>query len=778
MSETRTPLAEPLHLLLLKGASYLAAVLLFVGPLAGWDGRLAAIAAVALALVLSRLAQVHRVRGVVLAAGTLLAAGLGLYGERLVGGPVWISRWFGYQTVLSIGNILTFGLLTLSAVFALRALALRWSMFVGLEAATVMVVVVWLFAGHRDSNISQPRFFADWALGAGYEPRLVLLAIGLATSGAISLLLLRSERISKTLTSLALLAVFTVVVFLLLFHNVSDFGSFLVKRAVSQTESKQQGDQNDDQNDGQSDNSNDGRKNNQSEDQSQDQNQNNKNDKKHNHNNGDNEDERDHGDGQTDRDDLSFDPKDWPNKPRPMAIVTLQDDYRPPVGYFYFRQNVYSQYQGGKLVRAVTNGLNSDVPDAFPTGRVQYPAGEFNDQIEQLVPMTISTIAPHVRPFGLANVRVIEARQNIDPTSFERTYFVEAQALTTPKAEGTMPFPIHLADRKGGDANWSDAVRKHYLQGPDDPRYKELAERIIADSVSEGTFKPEYQNSPILRALAIRRWIEKNLVYNLRADHSRAAEPTTDCLFGDRRGYCVHVAHAMCFLLRSVGIVSRVGAGYTCDVGRPGHGSAILLTSVDMHAWCEIHLTGVGWMIIDAALERSESPCPPEVDTAAQSFYGERNREQPDLTPLEPEDEPTPEERGARLVLYVFLTLAMIMALYGVKLWRRVAPRFAPERQLYRLCYRAVIDRLAEVGLIRQFGETREEFAQRVADCAPEFAALTAAHVRRAVGGLESHRRAEWIALEGQVARRIAATASLRRRVLGWINPFTWVGVR
>ena len=43
----------------------------------------------------------------------------------------------------------------------------------------------------------------------------------------------------------------------------------------------------------------------------------------------------------------------------------------------------------------------------------------------------------------------------------------------------------------------------------------------------------------------------------------------------------------------------------------------------------------------------------------------------------------------------------LLGCLYGVKLWRWVAPLWSPDAQLYRLCYRVVLDRFTELGLVR-----------------------------------------------------------------------------
>jgi hypothetical protein len=134
--------------------------------------------------------------------------------------------------------------------------------------------------------------------------------------------------------------------------------------------------------------------------------------------------------------------------------------------------------------------------------------------------------------------------------------------------------------------------------------------------------------------------------------------------------------------------------------------------------------------------------------------------------------------RSPNLPWWLLLVLLLAALLYAVKAWRRLAPHVAPAGQLYRVCLRAVLDQLADVGLTRQFGETREEFAQRLAHLAPEFQTLTTGHVRRAIAGEEYFDRQTWMHLKARINARITAMFSMRRRALGLLNPVSWLRVK
>src|SRR5207244_542053 len=53
----------------------------------------------------------------------------------------------------------------------------------------------------------------------------------------------------------------------------------------------------------------------------------------------------------------------------PVAVVLLHDDYSPPLGYYYFRQKAFSQYNGHRLVETTRDDVDHDILVSFPTER-------------------------------------------------------------------------------------------------------------------------------------------------------------------------------------------------------------------------------------------------------------------------------------------------------------------------------------------------------------------------------------------------------------------------
>jgi hypothetical protein len=237
-----------------------------------------------------------------------------------------------------------------------------------------------------------------------------------------------------------------------------------------------------------------------------------------------------------------------------------------------------------------------------------------------------------------------------------------------------------------------------------------------------------------------------------------------------------------------------VAAGYAVTEENRGRSSAIMIRGGDAHAWPEVHLEGLGWVIVDISPEKTLDPPNPRADQDLQSLLGELVRKQRPL--------PTPAQLARQLALLQALRstalaaaaalLLTLVLLYLTKLWRRLAIVLWPllgRRDLglrTRLAYRAALDRLAELGRTRRPGETREHFAEREASLAPAFAQLTSAQQAAALGSRRIARlegdarpprdlpRALYRQLRGELSRTVPAW----RRALAWLDPWSWLRAR
>ena len=98
--------------------------------------------------------------------------------------------------------------------------------------------------------------------------------------------------------------------------------------------------------------------------------------------------------------------------------------------------------------------------------------------------------------------------------------------------------------------------------------------------------------------LALRQHLQATCQYSLEVDFSPAIDPLTAFLFEENKGYCSHFASATVLLARAMGIPARMAFGWSG--GRfyetPGF---FVFRAKEAHAWAEIHLEGLGWVIFE-----------------------------------------------------------------------------------------------------------------------------------------------------------------------------------
>jgi hypothetical protein len=284
-----------------------------------------------------------------------------------------------------------------------------------------------------------------------------------------------------------------------------------------------------------------------------------------------------------------------------------------------------------------------------------------------------------------------------------------------------------------------------------------------------------FDGYPAVRALAVKLWLDGNVTYS-RKPKSAGGDPVGSFLFGDRRGYCVHFAHAACLLYRAAGVPARVATGYMAPAKRRGAGSALLIQGSDAHAWPEIYIEGKGWMPLDIEPGSTDEPAPAEPDHSLQQFLGEAARKAHRPLPGEKRDDIQQRATAGVHALSGALgwaLAALAIAGYGVKLYRYWAPVWCGGARLPVVAYRWTLDRLAETGHTRAFGQSREQFAMACGGAAMR--RLTQRHLAATLGKRPTALgRTEWIALCSLAAREGTAGSSRTRRLLGYLNPLSW----
>jgi transglutaminase-like putative cysteine protease len=706
----------------LRSLVYAISSAVFALPLAAQAGVLGASVGAVLGVILAY-AMAHSRLRLIAVIVVCVFSGLILSGlTSFITNQFSLAEALGSRGLLNLREATFWLIASTSFAVALAFLALRIRALVAFEVAVVISVFSQLVAAHRFGAIHRPFELADPILVRGGDPSSLLLVVGAVAAILMAALLIKERRLSRLLGQIVLLSA---LVLLALF--ASQRGGIFPHPKAPDSGLGLRGDLLD----------------------------------------ADRVIDKSNNDW---AEQLDFrDSNGGSGFPTPVAVVLFHDDYSPPGGYYYFRQGTFSQFNGRRLVVSTRDDIDLDVAKGFSPVRSEVgEVPEFGTYRTSL-DTTVALMVDHTRPFALESAVSFTPTDNPNPDRFRRAYRAQSRVITSKHAD--------FLSQKAGAQAWSEEQWSHYLQIPDDSRYSELGQQIVAQ------LPPELSEIPMLRANSVQRWLAKQGIYSLNSKHSNAPDPTAHFLFGDKIGYCVHFAHAATYILRSLGIPTRVGSGYKAAESARQGGSALLLTSADAHAWPEIYLRDVGWVVVDIQPERNIDPPGTVPDAELQRLLGQLARGSQVL----------PEEGEVILSSFASLwrwlndrfgkmirlaLIAGILFCYSVKAWRTLRPVFVKKEQQPRLLYRRQLDRLSELGWRRNRGESREGFALRLKDRLPSLIKLTDAHVAAAFGSQREVAPDLLRATANDVRAQLRTTVPLYRRMLGWLIPWSWMTSR
>ncbi len=469
---------------------------------------------------------------------------------------------------------------------------------------------------------------------------------------------------------------------------------------------------------------------------------------------------------------------DASDRQAPVAIVLFRDDYEPESGAYYFRESAYSQFNGTMLDIARSDELDTDLIEHFTSSRVDVSEPLPAPHLRKNVRTTIGLLTPHRTPFGLDTPVAFENAPNPNNLRFKQTY----DAWSMVPQYGFED----LVGRKPGSPDWSLTQWQEYLELPDDPRYQQLATSLLQG------LRPEFADDPYAKALVVKSYLDDNGVYSLKNEHAYASDPAGSFLFGDLTGYCMHFSFAATYMYRSLGIPARVGIGYSVPADRRAGGSALLIQAIHGHAWPEIYLEGMGWVIVDPAPSRTLVDMTADPQDGLQQMLGDMLRDDAAFQDFLSAQQGSPLPVAAIVRAVLVMLLVALLASYLIKIYRLRIPYHASAAQLYRLSYRASLDWLAAAGIRRRYGESREAFASRVSQLTPAFSELTRNHLQHALrpsslaaqdagavsAALTPADRQQWTSLNARVNRELQAALPWWRRLLAILNPFSWLQTR
>lgn len=77
-------------------------------------------------------------------------------------------------------------------------------------------------------------------------------------------------------------------------------------------------------------------------------------------------------------------------------------------------------------------------------------------------------------------------------------------------------------------------------------------------------------------------------------------DPVLYFLLENKKGYCMHFASSAALLLRTINIPARYTTGFVLDESDFKGGNVAAVTQAKAHAWVEVYVKGVGWVMIEA----------------------------------------------------------------------------------------------------------------------------------------------------------------------------------
>ncbi|ELA09629.1 transglutaminase-like superfamily protein [Moraxella macacae 0408225] len=265
-----------------------------------------------------------------------------------------------------------------------------------------------------------------------------------------------------------------------------------------------------------------------------------------------------------------------------LAFRVEFDGEMPRRGDMYWRGLVFSDFDG------VTWRPSKQAPDMWYNKKQPIPMW-LNETLShtklplQSIPTYRVILEKTGRNWLFALDYPFANQQGIGLTSdFTLRYWTEVYQRLNYKVSYLKNVPIALT--------LSESERKQYLQLPDNSNQQS---REFAKNLYEKVGK-----NPIAFASALEQWINgQNFHYTLSPPVLRQNR-IDEFLFGSRAGFCEHYSSSFAFLMRSVGVPTRIVTGYQGgQLGRDGKSWEV--RQMDAHAWVEIWVAGDGWVRID-----------------------------------------------------------------------------------------------------------------------------------------------------------------------------------
>ena len=246
-------------------------------------------------------------------------------------------------------------------------------------------------------------------------------------------------------------------------------------------------------------------------------------------------------------------------------------------------------------------------------------------------------------------------------------------------------------------------------------------------------------------------YLADNMTYTLTPKEPvNQLETVLDAFLDDtKEGYCIHFATSAIALLRELGIPARYAEGYIASSFAVNYNTdaptryRANVYDYNAHAWFEVYYPGFGWMQYEATppyMSDMYEPLISETKTYSPPSYTPSTPREPEIIPLELEDDTLAEIRARIIIISVIAALSLIVILTAVIITKRIirkankalldrtaaivkakdesayANGSSDSRMTARLINDAILSLYSALGVPPETGELPSEYARRLSE--------------------------------------------------------------
>ncbi len=365
------------------------------------------------------------------------------------------------------------------------------------------------------------------------------------------------------------------------------------------------------------------------------------------------------------------------------------------------------------------------------------------DQMTIDVSDTLSTGLSTSSYFTTGRLRSILPEKAIDEIYFNR----EGELFTAYRRKGEryeVQATVFCREADGFDEKMLSLETA--LTGISDPKWEEIA--AIYTALPEDLPQSVYETakeitagieSPYLQAAALESWLRENCSYTLTPGEPEEGRDFVEQFLEKREGYCVYYATAMTVMARTLGLPARYLTGYGLKEN-PDERSfyPYVATNATAHAWCEVYLSGIGWVPFDPTgwnpyePAAEDEPAPEQIPEITQSpqtpSLPEELPEIPEITPeIEQTHKPIPWGKIAGCLGIALLMLLILWVRIKIQQrdidqrYHRLMRRYRSYPERMDACWKEIFTQLRFLGFTPVPEDTLSRFAERVAPKVPGF---------------------------------------------------------